>query len=445
MTNFKLASDRLLICQNSFLWLKSIVDSSDDAIISINIDENIVSWNFGAENIYGYTALEMIGRSMSILLPPDRPDEISKLFARIKKGERIAHFETSRICKSGNIVDVSKTISPIKDTNAHIIGASIITRDITERKRIQAEIAKKNSQMEEILPKLQLAEKIFECANDGIVVTNSHGLIVMVNPAFLKSTGYKPDELLGFSFEILRSEYHDEAFYFDLWKVLKQEGHWTGEIWNKRKSGERYPEWLSISTIYDDTGDIAMYSAIYRDLTERLQYEKKIRHLAFHDALTGLPNRLLFQEQLEQALLLAKRNHKSVALLFLDIDGFKQVNDFLGHDAGDRLLQMVAIRLLSAVRSSDTVARMGGDEFTLILPEIYEKGEAAAVAEKLLRTIRKPFIINEHTLFVTLSIGISLFPLNGQDVQTLMKQADIAMYVTKNSYKDNYHFYSEDD
>lgn len=431
------------IYQDSSLWLESIVESSDDAIIGKTIEGIIMSWNTGAENIYGYTAQEMIGQSMLILVPPDRPDEVPQILSRIKKGERVAHFETVRVRKDGTLISISKTISPIKDRSGNIIGASTIARDITTNKRIQDEMVKKTAELEKAAPVLQLAKKLFESANDGIIVTDIEGIIQMVNPSFLTTTGYQLEELLGFTTRILRSGYHDESFFEKMWMTLTHTGKWTGEIWNKRKNGELYPEWLSISAIYDETGMITMYSAVYRDLSERLEYENKIRHQAFHDALTGLPNRLFFQDHLDKSLALAKRNHKLVATFFLDIDGFKKINDTLGHDVGDLLLQQVAQRLLSTVRSSDTVSRMGGDEFTIILSEIEHQEDAALVASKILDVIRKPFFLSEQTIHITTSIGISLYPLNGQDIQTLMKQADIAMYITKNSGKNNYHFYSE--
>ena len=430
------------IYQDSSLWLQSIVESSDDAIIGKTIEGIIVSWNAGAEKIYGYTAQEMIGQSMLMLVPPDRPDVVPHL-AKIKRGERVAPFETVHVRKDGTVVDISKSISPIKDRNGTIIGVSTIARDITDNKRIQAEILKKTVELEKATSILRLAEKIFESANDGIVVTDMDGVIQMVNPAFITTTGYNLDELLGFTPRLIKSGRHDEAFYKNMWKDLMNKGQWTGEIWNKRKNGELYPEWLSISAIHNDAGIVTMYSAVCRDLSERLEYEEKIRYQAFHDALTGLPNRLLFQDHLEKALSLAKRTHKSLATFFLDIDGFKKVNDTLGHDVGDFLLQAVAQRLLSLVRSSDTVARMGGDEFTIILSEIEHPEDAALLANKVLEAIRQPFFLNEETIHVTTSIGISLYPLNGQDIQTLMKQADIAMYVTKNSGKNNFHFFSD--
>lgn len=305
------------------------------------------------------------------------------------------------------------------------------------------EIRRKNTELQRANTKLRLAEKIFESANDGIVVTNVDGVIQMANPAFLKTTGYRLEELKGLTMRVLKSGQHDKLFYEAMWKTIKATGQWTGEIWNKRKNDELYPEWLSISAIYDDEGKVILYSSVCRDLSERLKLEEKIRHQAFHDALTGLPNRLLFQERLEKSLAAAKRTQKLLATIFLDLDGFKKINDTLGHDVGDLLLQVVAQRLLVSVRSSDTVARMGGDEFTIILTEMDKIEDAEAVAQKVLETVGKPFILNGHAIQVTTSIGISLYPQNGQDVQTLMKQADIAMYVAKGAGKNNYRFYCE--
>lgn len=309
----------------------------------------------------------------------------------------------------------------------------------------EIEIIKINAELERSNTKLRLAEKIFESANDGIVVTDVEGVIQMANPSFLKTTGYTLEEIRGFTMRILKSGQHDKSFYEMMWETIKRTGQWTGEIWNKRKNGELYPEWLSISAIYDDGGKVILYSSVCRDLSERLKLEEKIRHQAFHDALTGLPNRFLFQDRLDKSLALAKRTQKLLATIFLDLDGFKKINDTLGHDVGDLLLQAVAQRLLVAVRASDTVARMGGDEFTIVLTEMEKPEDAGVVAENVLEALGKPFLLNEHIIEVTSSIGISLYPVNGQDVQTLMKQADIAMYIAKGLGKNNYRFYCESD
>jgi diguanylate cyclase (GGDEF)-like protein/PAS domain S-box-containing protein len=429
--------------QEKILWLQSIVESSDDAILGTTTEGNIMSWNGSAERMYGYTAQEMIGQSMLRLIPSERFDEFPQIIAKIKNGERIAHLETVRVCKDGSMIDVSRSISPIKDKKGQIIGASVIARDITDKKRIQAEIMIATAELKKAAPKLWLAEKIFESANDGIVVTDIEGVIQMVNPSFLRTTGYGLEEVLGFTPRILRSGYHEDTFYRGIWEALAQSEEWSGEIWNKRKNGELYPEWLSISSIHNDRGQVIMYSAVCRDLSERLAYEDKIKHQAFHDGLTGLPNRLLFQDRLDQALALAKTKDTSVGVFFLDIDNFKKINDTLGHDIGDLLLQAVAQRLFLTIRSVDTVARMGGDEFTIILAHMDQKEEAIFLATKVLEVINTPFVFDEHTITITTSIGISLYPLHGQDRQTLMKQADIAMYVSKKSGKNKYCFYSE--
>lgn len=307
----------------------------------------------------------------------------------------------------------------------------------------QNEVIKINAELERSNTRLRLAEKIFESANDGIVVTDVEGVIQMANPSFLKTTGYKLAEIRGLTMRILKSGQHDKLFYEMMWKTIKTTGQWTGEIWNKRKNGELYPEWLSISAIHDDQGNVILYSSVCRDLSERLKLEEKIRHQAFHDALTGLPNRLLFQDRLEKSLAVAKRTQKLLATLFLDLDGFKKINDTLGHDMGDLLLQAVAQRLLVSVRASDTVARMGGDEFTIVLTEMSTFQDAEVVAQNVLEALGEPFTLNEHVIEITVSIGISLYPQNGQDVQTLMKQADIAMYIAKGTGKNKYHFYCE--
>ena len=305
--------DNLLMhFQNSTEWLDAIVRSSQDAIIGKSLRGTIVSWNDAATGIYGYTAEEVIGQSVAMLVPEDKAEELKGFLQKIARGERIDHYETTRVRKDGTMITISIVISPVRDPGGRIIGASTIARDVTPIKKLQRELVKKN---------------------------------------------------------------------------------------------------------------------------QELQYQ------AFHDTLTGLPNRLYFQQELEERLQLAKQSSQKFCVCFLDLDGFKRINDTLGHDIGDLLLQAVAERLKTAIRQTDFAARMGGDEFTLILSEIYEQAAAAKLAEKLVETIRQPYVLAEHRIVVTTSAGIAVYPEHGKDVQTLMKRADIAMYKAKKSGKNQYGFY----
>lgn len=286
---------------------------------------------------------------------------------------------------------------------------------------------------EQVLNRMRLSEQIFATALDGIIVTDNQGLIQYVNPAFIQNTGYEVEELLGMTMRILKSGRHDEEFYHQMWEKLASEGKWNGEVWNRRKNGEVYPEWLAISSIRDPQGNILMYSAMFRDLSERYRYEQKIKHQALHDPLTSLPNRRFFHEKLSAALAGAQQLIKKFALIYLDLDGFKQVNDSLGHDAGDQVLRVTAERLLHCVGDRGDCFRMGGDEFTVLLQ--CEGDElttvAQAIAGCILVDICQPIDFAAQTANVGTSIGIAVFPSDGQDAESMLVAADRRMYVAK--------------
>ncbi len=293
-----------------------------------------------------------------------------------------------------------------------------------------------------VAEELRLAKMVFENAMDGMVVTNARGTILSVNNAFTKITGYTPEEAIGKNPRILKSGRQDAEFYKNFWDTLIAKGKWEGEIWNIRKNGEIYPEWTVISAVRNNQGNTTHYVGVARDTTERIRYEEKIKYQAYHDTLTGLPNRLLFYDRLSVALSNARRGKGILAVIFLDIDGFKPINDNFGHDAGDILLQSITKRLMNCIRQGDTVARIGGDEFTLILPQVTQKEEVDEIARRLIDTLKEFYLINEHKLYITASVGISFYPDDGEDMQTLMKKADIAMYSAKDKGKNNYQFYA---
>ncbi|MBS1157696.1 MAG: hypothetical protein H6R15_115 [Proteobacteria bacterium] len=286
----------------------------------------------------------------------------------------------------------------------------------------------------ELLQQQRMSRIVFDNSLEGITVTDAQSKIQLVNKAFSDTTGYSAGEVIGKTPAILKSGKQGPEFYADFWSALQRDGEWRGEIWNQRKNGSVYAEWLSVSAVRNLRGDVEHYVAIFSDITERKEREEKITFQAFHDALTGLPNRLLFKDRVEQALALARRYQtRTPALMFLDLDKFKQVNDSLGHDVGDLLLKEVASRLKNCVRAVDTVARLGGDEFTVLLAEITDQSDAEAVAEKILQAMREPIQLGVEERVVSTSIGISLYPRDGRDADTLMKSADAAMYHVKAS------------
>jgi diguanylate cyclase (GGDEF)-like protein/PAS domain S-box-containing protein len=285
--------------------------------------------------------------------------------------------------------------------------------------------------------KLEQAATVFEHSKEGIVVTDANNKIISVNRSFVEITGYAPEDVVGKDPKILSSGLQSQEFYAHMWAAILQTGSWQGEIWDRRKNGEVYPEALTIIRVKNIDGVIINHLAIFSDISERKMAQERIQQLAHYDVLTGLPNRVLFTDRLAQAMISAQRNHNKIALLFLDIDRFKQINDTLGHGAGDRLLQNVGQRLLSCVREQDTVSRQGGDEFIVVLSDASALG-AERVAQKILQSILHPYVIEQHDLRITASIGIALYPDHAQDSETLIKYADVAMYQAKESGRNCY-------
>ena len=287
----------------------------------------------------------------------------------------------------------------------------------------------------------RLAAVMFEQSCEGIVVTDADSNIILVNPAFTTITGFDEPDVLGRNPRMLSAGRHDAEFYRQMWAAINSAGYWHGEIWNRRKDGGIYAEWLSITRVADESGQVQNYVSIFSDITERKRADERIQRLAHHDPLTGLPNRALLIDRAMQALSLAQRNAAAVAVLYMDLDRFKQINDTLGHRIGDQLLVVVATRLLSAVRDYDTVSRQGGDEFVLVLPGTAAEG-AARVAEKVRCLIAEPMTIEGHEMAVTTSIGIAMFPDDGRDFDTLLRAADLAMYRAKQEGRNGYRFHT---
>ncbi|MCX7192718.1 MAG: PAS domain S-box protein [Proteobacteria bacterium] len=302
---------------------KAIIESSDDAIISKTLDDIIVSWNHSAEKIFGYTAQEAIGHSILMLIPLDRQNEEVEILARITRGERVEHYETLRRHKDGRLIDISTTFSPIQDINGKVIGTSKIARDITEHKHIENE--------------LRIAATAFN-SHEGMAITDAKGTILRVNQAYSKITGYAAEEITGQNQRILKSGRHDVSFYEAMWDSINNTGAWEGEIWNRRKNGEVYPEHLTIAAVKTSDGVVVNYVSTLTDITLTKAAEDEIKHLAFYDPLTGLPNRRLFNDRLSQVMSASRRSGLHGALIFLDLDNFKPLNDTHGHGVGDLLL-----------------------------------------------------------------------------------------------------------
>ena len=291
--------------------------------------------------------------------------------------------------------------------------------------------------------RLQLFEKIFEHANEGMSITDPDGEILAVNQAFTDITGYSAGEAVGHNPRILKSDRHDPDFYKTMWQSLVVKGHWAGEIWNRRKSGQAYPEFLSISAVRDQYGKIKNYVAVFHDISEMKTKEKQIEYMAYHDPLTGLPNRTLLKDRLEHALTRARRDTKMLQLIFIDLDNFKDVNDTAGHAQGDELLKEAAERLDGVTRVSDTVARLGGDEFIIMVTDVDDMMEIIGLVKRIQEAFTTPFDIDGKSFHITCSIGISVFPGDGDDADTLVRHADLAMYHSKDKGRNKYYLFEE--
>lgn len=315
------------------------------------------------------------------------------------------------------------------------------TRELEERNDdLHREVAERRRREGE----LRIAGAVFESAAEAIVVTDANNNIVRVNPAFTAITGYKPVEVVGRNPKLLKSGRHDKKFYDEMWATLNERGHWEGEIWNRHKNGNVYVEWLSIVRIADEYGS-GQYLAVFHDITQRKEAEDQLRHKAHHDALTDLPNRVLFYDRLQAAFSQARRYKRIFALLQIDLDRFKEVNDTLGHAAGDELLIEAARRLASCVRESDTVARLGGDEFAIILSEMEHEAEAEQVARRAVELLGEPYHLDAGTVHISGCVGIALYPRHGQDGDELQRNADSALYAAKAGGRNTYQIYAPPD
>lgn len=289
---------------------------------------------------------------------------------------------------------------------------------------------------------LRLYATVFTSASEGMTITDAESRIVAVNPAFCSISGYSPEDVLGKTPAVLNSGRQGNEFYQKMWAELNLCGHWHGEIWNRRKDGGIYPEWLSIAAVYGKDGEVINYIGVFTDISEQKENEARIHHLAHHDVLTGLPNRLLLEDRVSQGILKSKRSNKPMALIFVDLDRFKNINDTLGHEVGDNLLVQAAQRGLSVLRDTDTLSRQGGDEFVVVLPELDHRQDAMHVTRKLLAALGTPYLLAGHELIVSASAGIALYPDDGQTVSELLRKADAAMYRAKDEGRNTFRFFS---
>ncbi len=289
--------------------------------------------------------------------------------------------------------------------------------------------------------RLSLAASVFTHAREGIIITDAGGTIVDVNETFSKITGYSREEALGQNPRMLKSGRQDPEVYAAMWKSLAEKGHWYGEVWNRRKDGEVYAEMLTISVVKNAGGEAQHYVALFTDITPMKEHQQQLEHIAHYDALTNLPNRVLLADRLSQAISQSQRRGQPLALLYLDLDGFKTINDCYGHNVGDELLIALAQRMKAVLRDGDTLARIGGDEFVAVLIDLYLQRDHELVLSRLLQAVAAPVKLNETVLQVSASIGVTLYPQDGSDADQLMRHADQAMYQAKQAGKNRYHLF----
>ena len=292
--------------------------------------------------------------------------------------------------------------------------------------------------------RLRQAAAVFDCTREGVLVTDAKGQIVHVNRAFMAITGYSREDVMGQQPSLFKSGRHSSNFYQQMFQTLARDGEWSGEIWNRRKSGEIYPQWQTIRVIHDDLGQVSHYVAVFSDISAIKDSEHELAHLAHHDPLTDLPNRLLFTDRAEQALASAQAHKRGCALLLLDLDHFKIINDSLGHNVGDQLLKGVGERLKGLFGPGVTLARLGGDEFAVLAESCPQVVQAAALAQRMLDAMKQPFLFDGHQLFISASIGISLFPSDALSAEQLLRNADSALFKAKSAGREGYALYTEE-
>lgn len=353
---------------------------------------------------------------------------------------RLSHLlDWSRVVSSGNL-----SASLFSDSNDEVGRLTVSMVDMANSIRLaHGELAEAKNNAESIAKELQLYAQAFENSGEAILISDKQNRILNVNAAFTEQTGFSLDDVVGKDPKIFATDQTPISTYQDLWQGLENNGFWQGELWDQKKNGQIYPKWASISAIRDENDNVLFYIASFTDISERKESEARIERLAHHDILTGLHNRFELDNRLEQAIASSHRDQQQLAVLFIDLDRFKNINDSLGHHIGDQILIAVAGRLKECIRESDIVARIGGDEFVIVLTGMKDNSQAAVMAEKILQNISEPYEISGHELNTSPSIGISVYPNDGDSVDELLRTADVAMYHAKEHGRNTYHYFTE--
>ena len=410
---------------------RGLFENAGDFAYSTDLNGNFTAISESLFRVTGYNRDELIGAPISKILNAENLELARRMTAaKLASEGRVTRYELEITDKAGRQIPL-ELVSTLTYRNGVPVGVQGIGRDISERKRLETD--------------LRIAAIAFE-SQEPMVITDANGVIQRINTAFTKCTGYTAEEVVGRTPRLLKSGRHDAEFYRVMWESIHRTGTWQGEIWDRRKNGEIYPKWLTVSAVKGGNGVVTHYVGAHLDITERKAAEEKIQQLAFHDSLTCLPNRLLLLDRLQHALASNARSGRGGALLFIDLDNFKTLNDTLGHVMGDLLLQRVAERLVSCVREGDTVARFGGDEFVVMLEDLSDQIFQAAeqteeIGEKILAALNQPYQLAAHEFRSSASIGAAVFNEGTHAAEELLQQADIAMYQAKRAGRNALRFF----
>ena len=409
--------------------------------------------------LYGLAAGDLVGQHVRDIIGPVYYAEKSPYLLRALNGETI-EFELSKTPAAGVTRHYSVACQPEFDGQGEVLGLLIALTDVTERILIEQQLQELNEYLETLVDErtlqvktqnqivrqqqqeLLLAQSVFDKSAEAIVVTDPNGDIILINPAFTTITGYTAEEALSRNMRLLHSEVQTQGFYQDFWASLRADGRWQGEIWNRRKNGEIYPEWLSISSVADEDGKLLRYVGLFSDISKLKRAQEQVEFLAYHDPLTGLPNRLLGRERLQQALHLAHEHRRKLAVFCLDLDNFKLINDSHGHSVGDKVLKAVTSRLASCLAEADTLCRQAGDEFLIVRPEAEDQNELTEFGDRLLSVMAEPIMLELGPMEAGISVGIAVYPDDGRDAEALIRNADTALYAAKGGGRRHYRFFN---
>ena len=406
-------------------YARSLLEASLDPMVTINAEGKITDVNEASVSVTGVTREALIGTDFGdYFTDPMRAREgYQQAFA---KGF-VTDYPLAIRHSSGRITDVLYNASVYRDEQGRVLGVFAAARDVTERKKAESYIQ---------------AASVFTYAREGIIITDTNGTILNVNDSFARITGYSREEVLGQNPRLLKSGRQDNAYYTGMWHDLVDKGHWYSEIWNKRKNGEIYAEMLTITAVYGGDGKTQHYVALFTDITTLKEHQNQLEHMAHFDALTGLPNRLLLSDRLHQGMASAERRAQTLAVVYLDLDGFKSVNDLHGHETGDQLLITLAARMKQGLREGDTLARIGGDEFVAVLIDLVDGDASVPLLNRLLAAAAQPVQLGDLIVQVSASIGVTFYPqAQPIDADQLLRQADQAMYQAKLTGRRRYHVF----